>query len=81
MRTEVENMAAAAVARWGRIDILAANAGIYPHIPLTEIDQARWDHLMAINVRGALFAVQSCLAPMKTRGTGASCSHRRSPAR
>jgi 3-oxoacyl-[acyl-carrier protein] reductase len=70
LRTEVENMAAAAMARWGRIDILAANAGIYPHIPLTEIDQTRWDHLMAINVRGALFAVQSCLAPMKSHGYG-----------
>ena len=70
VRTEVENMAAAAVARWGRIDILAANAGIYPHIPLTEIDETRWDHLMAINVRGALFAVQACLAPMKSHGYG-----------
>jgi 3-oxoacyl-[acyl-carrier protein] reductase len=70
VRTEVEQMAAAALARFGRIDILAANAGIYPHIPLTEIDEERWDHLMAINVRGALFAVQACLPPMKAQGYG-----------
>jgi 3-oxoacyl-[acyl-carrier protein] reductase len=69
-RPDVDDMAAAAVARWGRIDILAANAGIYPHIALTDIDETSWDHLMAINVRGALFAVQACLPQMKVQRYG-----------
>jgi 3-oxoacyl-[acyl-carrier protein] reductase len=69
-RREVEAMAAAAVARWGRIDILAANAGIYPHIPLADIDESSWDRLMAINVRGALFAVQACVPQMKAQHYG-----------
>jgi len=34
---DVESVAAEAVGRWGRIDILAANAGIYPHIPLADL--------------------------------------------
>ena len=42
------------VQRWGRIDILAANAGIYPHIPLADARPATdFDQLIAINVRGA----------------------------
>ena len=36
-QTEVGNVAAEAVRRWGRIDILAANAGIFPHIPLADL--------------------------------------------
>jgi 3-oxoacyl-[acyl-carrier protein] reductase len=69
-RLALEAMAAAALGRWGRIDILAANAGIYPHIPLADIDQPAWDHLMAVNVRGALFAVQSCVPAMTEQRYG-----------
>lgn len=32
-------MSAEAVSRWGRIDILAANAGIYPHILLGDLQR------------------------------------------
>jgi 3-oxoacyl-[acyl-carrier protein] reductase len=70
LRADLEEMAAAALGRWGRIDILAANAGIYPHIPLADIDQPAWDHLMAVNVRGALFAVQSCVPAMTEQRYG-----------
>jgi 3-oxoacyl-[acyl-carrier protein] reductase len=63
-------MAAAALERWGRIDILAANAGVYPHYPLREISSLEWDRVMSINVRGALFAIQVCLPEMTKRGYG-----------
>ncbi len=49
-QADVDNVAAEAVGRWGRIDILAANAGIYPHIPLSDIGVADWNRVMAINV-------------------------------
>jgi 3-oxoacyl-[acyl-carrier protein] reductase len=67
---DVENMAAVAVDRWGRIDILAANAGIYPHIPLRDIGIAEWDRIMAINVRGAMLAIQACLPQMTEQAYG-----------
>jgi 3-oxoacyl-[acyl-carrier protein] reductase len=66
----VEHMAAAAVQQWGRIDILAANAGVYPPIPLRELEPGQWDQVMAINARGALFAIQACLPQMTGQGYG-----------
>jgi 3-oxoacyl-[acyl-carrier protein] reductase len=69
-QADVDNVAAEAVGRWGRIDILAANAGIYPHIPLSDIGVADWNRVMAINVTGAMLAIQACLAPMTERGYG-----------
>jgi 3-oxoacyl-[acyl-carrier protein] reductase len=69
-RTAVEALAAAALAAYGRIDILAANAGIYPSAELAEIDDALWDRVMDINVKGALHAVQSCTPAMLARGYG-----------
>jgi 3-oxoacyl-[acyl-carrier protein] reductase len=69
-RASVENMAAVAVRRWGRIDILAANAGIYPAIPLRDLEPGQWDQVMAVNARGALFAIQACLPHMTSQGYG-----------
>jgi 3-oxoacyl-[acyl-carrier protein] reductase len=68
--TDVARMAADAVSRWGRIDVLAANAGIYPHIPLADLQVADLDRIMAVNVRGALLAIQACLPQMTRQGYG-----------
>jgi 3-oxoacyl-[acyl-carrier protein] reductase len=70
VRSDLDALAQAALERWGRIDILAANAGIYPHIALVDLDQQSFDRLIAINVRGAIFATQACIAPMGRRGYG-----------
>jgi 3-oxoacyl-[acyl-carrier protein] reductase len=67
---DVDSMAAEAVGRWGRIDILAANAGIYPHIPLANIGVADWNRVRAINVTGAMLAIQACVSRMTERGYG-----------
>lgn len=70
VRSDLEALAAAALDRWGRIDILAANAGIYPHIPLDELEVEAFEQLMAINLRGVMFATQACLIPMRRQGYG-----------
>jgi 3-oxoacyl-[acyl-carrier protein] reductase len=69
-RASVGAMAAAALAAFGRIDILAANAGIYPSTELADIDDEIWERVMAINVKGALHAVQACAPAMLERGYG-----------
>jgi 3-oxoacyl-[acyl-carrier protein] reductase len=69
-RASVDALAARVAAAYGRIDILAANAGIYPSTELAEIDDAIWDRVMDINVKGALHAVQACLPHMLERGYG-----------
>ena len=53
-RASVDALAAAALAAYGRIDILAANAGIYPSTELAAIDDEIWERVMGINVKGAL---------------------------
>jgi 3-oxoacyl-[acyl-carrier protein] reductase len=69
-RTSVDALAAHVVAVHGRIDILAANAGIYPSTDFSSIDDAIWDRVMDINVKGALHAAQACLPTMLARGYG-----------
>jgi 3-oxoacyl-[acyl-carrier protein] reductase len=67
---DLRNVAAETLRHWGRIDILAANAGIYPHISLSGLRIADWDRVMAINVTGAMLAIQACMGPMTERGYG-----------
>lgn len=69
-RDDLEALVVATLERWGRIDILAANAGIYPRIPFAELTPGDFDELMAINVRGAVFAAQACSEPMRDRRYG-----------
>jgi 3-oxoacyl-[acyl-carrier protein] reductase len=69
-RAAVEAMANAVIAEHGRIDILAAVAGIYPAAPIGEMTSAEWGRVMDINVLGALHAIQACLPSMRQRGYG-----------
>ena len=69
-RASVDAMAARVVADYGRIDILAANAGIYPTAALAEIDDALWDRVMDVNATGALRVVQACMPAMVARTYG-----------
>ena len=69
-RASVDAMAARVVAEYGRVDILAANAGIYPTAALAEIDDAMWDRVMDVNVTGAVRVVQACMPTMVSRKYG-----------
>jgi 3-oxoacyl-[acyl-carrier protein] reductase len=69
-RGSVEALAARVVAQHGRIDILAAKAGIYPTAELAVLDDAMWDRVMDVNVKGVLRAVQACMTNMVSRGYG-----------
>lgn len=69
-RGSVDEMARAVLDRWGRIDIVVANAGIYPVKPLEQMEDAEWDRVMAINVKGAVHAIQACVPAMRKHGFG-----------
>jgi 3-oxoacyl-[acyl-carrier protein] reductase len=69
-RAACDTLAARVVREHGRIDILAANAGIYPGVSVMDVDDAQWDEIMGINVKGALHAMQACLPAMLGRGYG-----------
>ncbi len=69
-RDAVERATTAATERWGRIDILAANAGVYPNVDLDAMSDAAWDHVMDVNVKGALHSIQACLLAMRRQRYG-----------
>jgi 3-oxoacyl-[acyl-carrier protein] reductase len=69
-RAALDAMAATVLEQYGRIDIVAANAGIYPAVAIAAMTDADWDRVMDINVKGALHTIQACLPAMRERGYG-----------
>ncbi|MQT15303.1 3-oxoacyl-ACP reductase FabG [Segnochrobactrum spirostomi] len=67
---DCDAMAAAAVARFGGIDVLCANAGIFPAAKLGEMTAADFDHVMATNLRSLFLSVSAVLPAMTEAGGG-----------
>jgi 3-oxoacyl-[acyl-carrier protein] reductase len=59
-----------AVDALGGLDVLCANAGIYPERPLDELRFDDVASIMATNVAGTIFAVQSCRGALRDSGRG-----------
>jgi 3-oxoacyl-[acyl-carrier protein] reductase len=67
----VDAMAAAALARFGRIDILVNNAAIRRESPLEKMSQAEWREVMAVVLDGAFHCARACLPALRQSGQGA----------
>jgi 3-oxoacyl-[acyl-carrier protein] reductase len=63
-------MAAAAQEQLGGLDVLCANAGIYPERTLDEMGAADVADILATNVAGTIFSVQACRSALKVSGRG-----------
>lgn len=77
VRTDVtraaDNEAAvsAALARWGRLDVLFANAGVpQAPTPIDEVDEATFDRIMSVNVKGVFLGVKAAAGAMKRQRSG-----------
>ena len=63
-------MAAEAQQQLGGLDVLCANAGIYPERHIDELTAADVADIMATNVGGTIFSVQACRSALKASGRG-----------
>ena len=64
-------MVACAEDRYGGVDGLLANAGIEGDVaPIEEYDEAKFDQVMAINVKGPFLGIKSVTPAMLKRGGG-----------
>lgn len=63
-------MAQAALDAFGRIDILCANAGIFPAATLGAMTEEDFDSVVDTNLKGMFLSVSACLAHMKSARRG-----------
>lgn len=58
------------VERFGRLDVLCSNTGIFPQAALDDMTEAQWDQMQDVNLKGTFFIVQAALQPMRQQGYG-----------
>ena len=69
-RAQVERLVERAVAEFGRIDIVVANAGQYVRKPIAEATASDFERSLAVNFYGALHLVLAALPHLKAQGSG-----------
>jgi 3-oxoacyl-[acyl-carrier protein] reductase len=69
-RDQCDAMAATAVERNGGVDVLCANAGIFPQARLDEMTPENLEEVLGTNFKGTVFAVQACLPALAASGRG-----------
>jgi NADP-dependent 3-hydroxy acid dehydrogenase YdfG len=60
-RAEVDAFVQAAVAKFGRMDVLVNNAGLMALAPLSKTLVDEWDRMVDINIKGVLYGVAAAL--------------------
>jgi 3-oxoacyl-[acyl-carrier protein] reductase len=55
---------------FGSVDVLCANAGIFPQTKIFEMDPEEWDQVMETNLKSAFLCVKACIPQFKKKGNG-----------
>ena len=68
--SDMQAMAKAAVDRHGGLDVLCANAGIFPQAKIEEMSPESWDEVMDTNLKGTFLAIKACVPHLKNSSQG-----------
>ena len=67
---QIEALVERTEAEFGGLDILCANAGIFPQTKLLEMGPDDWDHVLNTNLKSTVLSVRSAVPAMQRRGKG-----------
>jgi NAD(P)-dependent dehydrogenase (short-subunit alcohol dehydrogenase family) len=69
-KASVEAAVAATVQSWGRLDILVSNAGIVHAAEFLDLEEADFDRVLAVNLKGMFLVGQAAARRMVKQGGG-----------
>lgn len=67
---QVQAMAESVRKRFGRIDGLVNNAGVYFAKPFEQITAEEWDHVIGVDLRGTFLCTRACIGDFLRQGSG-----------
>jgi len=69
--TDAHNLANKAIEKFGRIDLLVLNAGIWEGAPIEEMSEETWNKVLNTNLKAAWAMSKACVPAMKKQPSGA----------
>src|ERR1700722_2478613 len=69
-QSEAEKVAETALDKFGRIDILCQNVGIFPVLAFDKMTEEVWDRVMNVNLKSAFFVIKACIPQMQKQRYG-----------
>ena len=70
-KVEVELLVSTTIQKYGKIDLLVNNAGIYPASPVTELKEEEWNRVIDVNLKGVFLCSQEVIKYMIKQKSGA----------
>lgn len=66
----VKSLVATTRVTFGPVDILCANAGIFPQKKIMDLEPEDWDQVMATNLKSTFLCVKACVPEFEANGKG-----------
>jgi len=67
---QIKSAVATVIEKFGRLDILINNAGIYPRVPADEVTEEEWLRVQQINLNGTWRSCMAVIPHLKAQGGG-----------
>ena len=68
---DAQNLAHKAIEKFGKIDLLVLNAGIWEGAPIEEMSEETWNKVLNTNLKAAWAMTKACVPSMKKQPNGA----------
>jgi 2-dehydro-3-deoxy-D-gluconate 5-dehydrogenase len=72
VEADVDLLIGTAVGRFGRLDVLVNNAGVFSNFLLEHLTPAEFHRILGVNVGGAFLCIRAAAARMRDQGNGGS---------
>src|SRR5437763_6815668 len=72
VEADVDRLVATAVSRFGRLDVLVNNAGVFSNFLLEHLAPAEFKRIVDVNVGGVFLCTRAAAARMREQGDGGS---------
>lgn len=67
---QVKTMVSATAEAFGSVDILCANAGVFPQSKMVDMDPSEWDLVLSANLKGTFLCVKACIPHFENADNG-----------
>ncbi len=64
-KAEIDNVVAETLKKFGKVDVLVNNAGIFPFEPFLQMTEANFEKVININLKGYFLMAQACAKEMQ----------------